>query len=60
MASCDPEDMTPPGVFVTHSPELRDTYVAALLTGKPYESLVPVLHRPVCRLDLPGLFGDGL
>lgn len=30
------EDITPAGVFVTRSPELRDTYVAAILTGKPY------------------------
>jgi pimeloyl-ACP methyl ester carboxylesterase/ketosteroid isomerase-like protein len=31
------EEITPAGVFVTRSPELRDTYVAAMLTGKPYE-----------------------
>jgi pimeloyl-ACP methyl ester carboxylesterase len=33
------EEITPPGVLVTHSPELRDAYVAAMLTGKPYEAL---------------------
>lgn len=33
------EEITPPGVLVTHSPELRDAYVAAMLTGKPYETL---------------------
>ena len=33
------EEIAPPGVFVTRSPQLRDTYVAAMLTGKPYETL---------------------
>jgi pimeloyl-ACP methyl ester carboxylesterase len=33
------EEITPPGVLATHSPGLRDAYVAAMLTGKPYEAL---------------------
>jgi len=32
------EDITPAGVFVTHLPELRDAFVAAMLTGQPYEA----------------------
>jgi len=32
------DDITPAGVFVTRSPQLRDSYVAAMLTGKPYEA----------------------
>lgn len=33
------EEITPPGVLVTHSPGLRGAYVAAMLTGKPYATL---------------------
>jgi pimeloyl-ACP methyl ester carboxylesterase len=33
------EDITPAGVFVTRSPELRDIYVASMLTAKAYETL---------------------
>jgi pimeloyl-ACP methyl ester carboxylesterase len=33
------EEITPPAVLVTHSPELLDAHVAAMLTGKPYETL---------------------
>jgi pimeloyl-ACP methyl ester carboxylesterase len=32
------EDITPAGVFLKRLPELRDTYVAAMLTSKPYEA----------------------
>jgi pimeloyl-ACP methyl ester carboxylesterase len=33
------EEIAPPGVLATHSPGLRDAYVAAMLTGKPYEAM---------------------
>ncbi len=34
-----PADIEPPGVFVAHSPSLRDAYTAAMLTPAPYETL---------------------